>query len=135
MLAHFAAQNAYRDIALASKAAGASPHELVAMLFEGVIAALGRAGHAGKTDHRAVRTASLTRAIDIVYALQTGLDFERGNDVAKNLAALYDYIQQKLSRALCQNDNAAIAEAEKLLRDIANAWLAIAPMSRRSLPC
>lgn len=135
MQARQAAQTTYRDIALASRAAGASPHELVVMLYEGVVAALGRASYAAKYANMPACKTELHRAIDILNALHASLDFARGGLIAKNLGTLYAYVQTRLTQALHQSDHVAIDEAEKLLRDVADAWLAIAPKPAGFTPC
>lgn len=76
----------YRDIDLAARVAGASPHQLVAMLYDGLSASLNGAARAVQPAQR-VRT--VTKSLAILDALEANLDFGSGGKVARTFAALY----------------------------------------------
>ena len=43
-----------------------------------------------------MKSKHFSRAISIIYALQSSLDFEKGGDIASNLFQLYEYSRVKL---------------------------------------
>lgn len=103
-----------------------SPLELVVMLYDGAIRALGQARDAiGRRDLVAKR-AAMNRAIDIVQHLQSSLDMEAGGEIAANLDALYTYVIERLLEANRRTDQAPVEEAARLLTTLREAWAQIA---------
>ena len=43
-----------------------------------------------------VRSKNMSRALTIIYALQSSLDFEQGGEIAENLFRLYEYARQQV---------------------------------------
>lgn len=71
---------------------------------------------------------ALSKAIDIITnGLKADLDIEKGGELAENLAALYDYMVQRLMIANLHNDAKVIDEVETLLNSISDAWRQIGP--------
>ena len=87
-LPYAAATARYRDIDLAARVAGATPHQLVAMLFDGLRASLGGAERAIAARRPADRIRTVTKALAILDALETSLDFRSGGKVARSFANL-----------------------------------------------
>lgn len=103
-----------------------SPLELVVMLYDGAIRALGQARDAiGRRDLVAKR-AAMNRAVDIVQHLQSTLDMEAGGEIAANLDALYSYVIERLLEANRRTDQAPVEEAVRLLSTLREAWAQIA---------
>ena len=120
----------YRHVSAATMVQDASPHRLIQLMFEGLMARLAAArGQIMRRDIPA-RARSIGSAIAILGGLQQCLDDVQGGDLARNLDALYDYAQQRLFRANVDNDVAAIDEVVDLLGGIKSAWDAIAPAAR-----
>lgn len=117
------AARAYASIGIESQALGASPHQLIVMLFDGAQAALRKAGHALASGDVAARGRALSKAIDILEkGLRAALDTDRGGPLALRLDALYDYMTRRLLQANLYADRDAIDEVSSLLEDIASAW-------------
>ena len=75
----------------------------------------------------------ISNANDIITnALKASLDFEKGGDLTLKLAALYDYMTQRLLWGNLKNDPAALDEVMHLLGEIHGAWVEIAPGSVRA---
>jgi len=103
-----------------------SPLELVVMLYDGAIRALGQVRDAiGRRDLVAKR-AAMNRALDIVQHLQSSLDMEAGGEIAANLDALYSYVIERLLEANRSADQAPVEEAARLLNTLRDAWAQIA---------
>lgn len=112
----------YQDADLAIRTAAATPHQLVVMLFSGLMDELTRAkGHiqARRFERKAE---SINKCIDILNALTSALDYERGGELALRLAGLYDYCVYRLYDASHHLSVEQIAEVETILRNIQEGW-------------
>ena len=115
---------AYKRIDLESAVASADKHELVTLLFKGVIGALaGVEVHHQHNNWDQVREC-LSKASRILVGLQGSLDYERGGDIAVNLGELYGYSIRKLFSANVKTDSTldSVAEVKRLIEPIAEAW-------------
>ncbi|MDR0233920.1 MAG: flagellar export chaperone FliS [Zoogloeaceae bacterium] len=106
----------------------ASPHRLIALLFEGVQNAVSAAKlHAEKGDS-VERGAQISKAVNIIAnGLKVSLDTQSGGELAKQLAELYDYMISRLLGANMRNDIAALDEVQDLLGRVQTAWQQIDP--------
>ncbi|MCX7898434.1 MAG: flagellar export chaperone FliS [Rhodocyclaceae bacterium] len=118
---------AYSQVGVETGIMGASPHSLILMLFDGALAAVARAQHGLATGAIAEKGTAITKAIDILTnGLKASLDYEKGGELAARLAALYDYMCDRLFYANLKNDQAALGEVQQLLSEIRDAWAKIA---------
>lgn len=117
--------DAYRQLELQTKVDGASPHELIEMLFNGARDKLNQAEGSVERQDIEGRTAALNTVVEILIGLQASLDHEQSKDLAANLDNLYDYMQRRLFRANSDNDVYAIREVRDLLDTIQSAWTTI----------
>ncbi len=118
---------AYARIGVEIGAMSASPHQLICMLFDGAKTAIGMARHHMVAGDIGAKGNAISKAVDIVEnGLKASLDADAagaaGAELVKNLAALYDYVVQRLLYANLRNDTKALDEAERLLDDIGGAW-------------
>lgn len=124
---------AYRSVDLASRVEGASPHGLVTILYEELLGALGVARAAlrqGGTPHR---VDGIPRALTILAALEGGLDFDQGGEVARTFAQVYRGLKAQVAAGARARDAAALDEARRMIADLAGAWSAIgAPAQGRA---
>ena len=82
----------YRDMELRS----ASPERLVVFVFEQLVINLQRARIAMERNDVELRVTALRRARGLVSELLATLDFERGGNIAGQLADLYQYLMYEL---------------------------------------
>ena len=81
-------ETTYRRIDAAGRTAEASGHQLVELLYEEVTRALRAAGWAAANYQYQVRSEKVSRSLAILFALEAGLDFEKGGEVARTLGRL-----------------------------------------------
>lgn len=118
---------AYAKVGVETGVMAANPHKLILMLFDGALVSIATATGAMKAGQIAEKGQAVSKAIDIVAnGLKASLDFETGGELAPRLAALYDYICDRLLFANLRNDPAALSEAASLLRELKGAWEEIA---------
>lgn len=112
----------YRQIDLAGRTGAADPHALVGILYEEGIAALRAAAWATENRKFTVKSEHVARATAVLFALEAGLDFERGGDVSKALATFYHGIRNQVINASIGSDPAPFRDAASSLEEIAAAW-------------
>jgi flagellar protein FliS len=120
--------SAYHQIGVQTGVDAASPHQLVAMLFDGFRDAIAQAKCAMAARQFEAKGRAIGRAGAIVEeGLVGALDMESGGALAENLLALYSYVSRRLVQANLHNDLAALDECLNLLEPVRSAWMAIAP--------
>jgi flagellar secretion chaperone FliS len=112
---------------------GASPLELVRALYRGAIQAVRLARTSLANGQIRERSNAITKACAIIQELTVSLDREAGGEVAVNLAELYVYIHKRLGDANVQQSDAPLAESEKLLSTLLEAWSEIEEESSERL--
>ena len=121
------AEDTYRRIDAAGRTAQADGHQLVELLYDEAIRTLRAAGYAAANHQYDVRSEKVSRALAILFALETGLDFDRGGDVARTLARLYAGARQEVVDASMGFDPAPFERIARTLSEIADAWRALKP--------
>lgn len=128
MFTHKSAANTYANVGIESKVTGASPHQLITLLYEGAIEALYQAKMHMETKRVEHKGHMINKAITIINdGLLASLNTDVGGELAHNLAALYDYMGYCLMAANRTNNPKAVDDVIKLLTDLREAWLAIDP--------
>jgi flagellar protein FliS len=123
----YAALRQYREADVTSLVAEASPHRLIAMLYDGALERLALAASGISFGNTQSKLRGIDSTMAILDHLRSVLDFKAGGAIAERLASLYDYMMRRLLAAKLQNDLAAINEVTALLRTIKAGWDAIAP--------
>lgn len=118
----------YQQVGVQSVVSEASPHELIKMLFDGLLQSLSTATSALERGDIEEKIRQITKSVRILQeGLMMGLDMEKGGELAENLLALYDYCVVCLTQANARNDVAKIEEVIKLIEPVAKSWASIAP--------
>ena len=99
-------------------------HAMVLLLFDELIKTLRVFSENIKLDNNNtnVRTENMSRALTIIYALQSSLDFEQGGEIAENLFRLYEYARQQVINEAKTQDASGTLVAISSLEDIREAW-------------
>lgn len=117
----------YAKVGIETGVTAADPHRLILMLFEGALLAIARSGSAMQQKRIAEKGQAISHAIDIIAnGLKASLNFSGGDELAGRLAALYDYMCDRLLQANLRNDPAALNEVGRLLAELKSAWEDIA---------
>ncbi len=112
----------YHQVGVESGVSGARPIDLVVMVYEGAIEAIGRAATEMRAGDIAAKNRTITRAIRIIdEGLRAPLDLRAG-EIAGNLADLYDYMTRRLLQGSARNDAAILDEVRGLLLELKSAW-------------
>ena len=115
--------SAYRKIGVETQVDQANPHQLVGMLFEGLFLAIGAARAALQRGDISAKGRQIGIAVRILdEGLRGGLNLEQGGELAGNLHDLYQYCVMRLTQANLRNDDAALAEVQRLIEPVSNGW-------------
>ncbi|KQN71409.1 flagellar export chaperone FliS [Sphingomonas sp. Leaf67] len=117
----------YRSVDLAARTGGADPHALVSLLYEEAVRALRSAAWATDNRQYAMKSDRVTRATAILFALEAGLDFDKGGDLSQTLSRLYTSLREQIVNASIGQDARPFLNAAASLTDIAEAWEAVRP--------
>lgn len=122
------ASAAYVKVGVETAVAGAEPHRLIALLFDGLVDAIVQARGAMRERNAALKGRALGRAVRIVdEGLKSALDLRGGGELARDLDALYAYLLRRLTEANLRDDEAVLDECRRLVEPLRSAWRAIAP--------
>ena len=120
--------NLYQQVGVETHVSGATPHQLVALLFDGYMEALAQARGAMRHKQQEAKGLALGRAVRIVEeGLRAALDLRAGGALARDLDELYSYLAMRLTLANIRNDETLLDECQRLMQPLQEAWVAIAP--------
>ncbi|AOK28180.1 MULTISPECIES: flagellar export chaperone FliS [Burkholderia] len=123
-----AGASAYARVGVETGVMGASPHRLIAMLYQGARQAIAHARMHVQQHNVAARGDAIGKAIRIVESgLQQSLNLEAGGEIAARLDALYAYICRRLLQANIDASEAMLIEVDGLLATLEQAWTGIGP--------
>ncbi|MDX9820515.1 MAG: flagellar export chaperone FliS [Syntrophales bacterium] len=100
----------------------ADPKRLVILCYESVLGNLRLARSSYESGEFEVKANALQKALDVICELRNALDFERGGEIARNLDALYGYMNRRLLEADLSKDLRGIDEVIGMLEDLESAW-------------
>lgn len=118
--------NAYQRINVETSMHTIDQHQLVNLLFEGVLNAIATARGAMARGDVLAKCNAISKAIRILEeGLSTSLDKVDGGELAQNLGDLYEYCVRRLVLANARNDDAVMLEVMRLIEPIATGWNSI----------
>ena len=102
-------------------------HAMVLLLFDELIKTLRIFSENidAKKGDSDLKSDNMSRALTIIYALQSSLDFELGGEIAENLFRLYEYARQQVIAEAKTNEASGTLVAIASLEDIREAWAEI----------
>lgn len=122
----FGAAKSYRNVDLSSRIEGASAHALVAILFEELLKATDLLILGMRRSDWGQRAQRQGRVLSILQGLETSLDFDKGGDIARDLALVYREARRMVMEGSRTNDLAKIEAARAMIGEINSAWMEIA---------
>ncbi len=115
--------SAYRQVGIETSVGRANPHDLVDMLFDGLLLAIGSARAAMQRGDVKSKCQQIVIAVRILEeGLKCALNLQQGGELAANLQDLYAYCVVRLTQANARNDDAALREVISLIEPVANGW-------------
>lgn len=118
----------YRDIDIASRVEGATPHGLILIMFDEVLKGIGTIQASEAAHDLARRNAAQARAVSLLHGLESSLDYTRGGEIAENLGRIYREARRLLGPTPGMDSQMALRQAHDILSTVSGAWAAIGPM-------
>ena len=124
--------NLYQQVGIETRLSGATPHQLVTMLFDGFVDCVNQARGGIRAGRADIKGTAIGRAVRIVEeGLRAGLDMQAGGSLARDLNDLYGYLVMRLTMANLHNDESALEECQRLITPLREAWTSIADKAQR----
>ncbi|WP_298689912.1 flagellar protein FliS [uncultured Sphingomonas sp.] len=122
------AKRQYATIDLGSKVEGASPHRLIAILYDELLKTMdaltvGLAANGTLSQEGAIKRRG--RASSILLGLEGSLDHAQGGDLARGLAAVYREARRLIDLSVAQHNPKPIIQAREMIVEISEAWARI----------
>lgn len=102
---------------------GATPIELVVILFDVAIDDMRRALSAVRVSDLEERAAAVRHAMLILQQLQGTLDFERGGQVARQFEQFYNLIRAKLLESQLRNSPELMQQQIQFMCEVRDCWV------------
>ena len=117
---------AYKSVRRSTLVEGASPHQLITMLYDGASSNIAIARQHLAADNRQQMHIHIDKSVAIVQELQASLRDYESNELAGNLFELYSYIVNTMIAANQNKDDDGLATCANLIDILRDAWQAIA---------
>ena len=129
------AAKAYASVGLESGVMSASPHQLIALLYEGAELAVRMAIRHMRDHDIEKKSAAITKATSIILdGLRAALDMRHNSELAAQLDALYAYMVKRIMDAHISNAVEPLEEVLGLLRELREAWTRIGSIQAAAAP-
>lgn len=113
------ARRIYQDSAIR----GATPIELVILLYDSVIEDLRRAVAAMQTSDIEARGNQVSHALMVLQQLQGTLDFERGGSAARQFEQFYNLVRAKLLEAQMRGSPDLLRQQIRFMSEVRDCWV------------
>lgn len=121
------AASAYKRVGVETSVEGASPHQLVKLLFDALLQSLSTAKAAMGRGDIEIKGREIGKSVRILQeGLIASLNQVEGGEVSVNLRGVYGYSVRALTMANLKNDQGKLSEVIGLIETIADAWKQIA---------
>jgi len=115
----------YRDIEVAARVEGATPHGLILIMFDELLKGIDTLQVLETARETARRNATHARVISLLHGLETSLDYKRGGEIADNLGRIYREARRLLGPTPGMERRTALVQAREMLTTVSSAWEAI----------
>jgi flagellar protein FliS len=116
------ATQAYRHVERECLVEGGDKLGTVRFLYEELKSSINNAVSAINLQDIENKSKSISKAVCIVYALQSALDTTKGGEIAVNLFRLYDWIRTCLITSIRNQSTEQLEAAYTVVNNLADAW-------------
>ena len=99
--------------------------QIVILLYEGAIEFIKKAQDCIKNKDIPAKNLYVSKAQDIILALNDSLNMKAGGEIAQNLRRLYLFMNRYLLECSFQNNEKKLERLIKMLKRLKEAWVAI----------
>ncbi len=112
----------YGQVRVNAAVAGASSHDLIKMLYDGLLERIAQMKGAMEQKNIELKNKKVNQAVAIVSGLRESLNHDSGVELSTRLDDIYDYVQRRLWQAHTQNNVEILDECTSLVSEISGAW-------------
>ena len=98
------------------------PHTLISLIFQHIISNIAISKGAIVNNQIEMKGKHINKIIGLIGELLNSLDIEKGGEVARNLAALYDYSIRQLIESHTNNKPDLLDEIKMIFINIKEGW-------------
>jgi flagellar protein FliS len=113
---------AYKQVNLKTNLLESNPHQVILMMFDGMLQGVAVAKGAIERKDLALKSESMTKSINILNALRNSLDFDSQPEISQNFDGLYGYCIDRLAEVSTSLDISGFDEVINLIKPIRDAW-------------
>jgi len=113
------ARRSYQESAIR----GATPIELVVVLYDSALEDMRRALLAMQKNDVETRSRQIAHALIVLQQLQGTLDFERGGNAARQFEQFYSLVRAKLLEAQIRNSPETLREQIRYFSEVRECWV------------
>ena len=118
----FAGASLYKNVDLGSRIEGATPHQLVQLMYDELTKAIDAMAVAVRRGDYVQRGERQARALKILSGLETSLDFDKGGDIAVDLVTIYREARRLLIAGGRDGHSELVLKAREMIYEISTAW-------------
>lgn len=111
---------------------GASPVQLVVMLYDGALRFMEEGKRAMAAKDLETQNFKLQRAQKIVVELMSTLNLQQGGEIAKNLLSLYTFVVNELVEGNIHDDPTKIDNAMRTMSELRDGWYQLEQMTKQN---
>jgi len=110
------------DVYLKNNVEGMNNDELILFIYQEMLKILNQTLYFFEKNDIEQRVNGINKAIEVVNALMSILNFEQGGDIAVRLRSLYLYSVKKLTAANFDKDPKPVDEVVRIFKDLYSGW-------------
>jgi len=110
------------DTYIKTEVTTASPVKQIVMLYDKAIISLKQAIEDIKNNDIKSKVNNIQKATDIILALNSSLDMEKGKEIAQNLRDLYEFSYSQILIAHTKNDIKLLEDIIEILETLKSGW-------------
>ena len=126
--------NTVYDRYMEAEILSADPVKLVGILYRAAMESVAGARRHLRRGEIRQRSRNISKASEILNELMRSLNHSAGGEISRNLVELYAYMQTRLIEANAAQTEAPLAEVERLLITLADAWRDASPALPAPVP-
>ncbi|XQW85816.1 flagellar export chaperone FliS [Thalassotalea piscium] len=116
---------AYSQVNINSTLLTADPHQVILMMYDGLLESIAKVKGAIVRKDLAIKSQMVTKAVNILSALDNSLDADAEPQISATFSNLYQYCIDRLNDANITLDISGLDEVIELLKPLRDAWQAI----------
>ncbi|WP_286265373.1 flagellar export chaperone FliS [Thalassotalea atypica] len=113
---------AYNKVNIESGLVNANPHQVILMMYSGIIDCIANTKGAIERKDIQLKTNQITKAISLLEALQSALDSDAEPEISDNFFELYAYCIDKFIDVNVDMNIDTLSHIDDLLRPLRDAW-------------